>query len=172
MIGHAVALDALGLALEACHGLLEGTLAKFLTLYSLKLLGSEWNLHGRDLEEVLLGALVVVVVDDIEHAVPDDVGDVHTDTLAHQGVAALLVDHGTLLVHHVVVLREVLTDTEVVLLHLALCTLDALADHWTLDTLAVLEAQAVHHLGNTLRGEETHQFVFQRYIEDRRAGSP
>ena len=97
-------LDALGLALEACHGLLEGTLAKFLTLYPLKLHGSEWNLHGQDLEEVLLGALVVVVVDDIEHAVPDDVGDVHTDTLAHQGVAALLVDHGTLLVHHVVVL--------------------------------------------------------------------
>ena len=84
-------------------------------------------------------------------------------------MAALLVDHGTLLVHHVVVLQEVLTDTEVVLLHLALCTLDALADHWTLDTLAVLEAQAVHHLGNTLRGEETHQFVLQRYIEDRRA---
>ena len=70
-------------------------------------------------QELLLATLVVGgILDDIHDAVPDDVGDIHADTFSHQGVAALLVDHGTLLVHHVIVLNQALTDTEVVLLDL------------------------------------------------------
>ena len=38
-----------------------------------------------------------------------------------------MLDNGTLTVHHVIILQEVLTDTEVVFLNLALGTLDALA---------------------------------------------
>jgi hypothetical protein len=40
-------------------------------------------------------------------------------------VATLLVDNGALLVHHIVVLQQTLTNTEVVLLDLLLGTLDA-----------------------------------------------
>ena len=65
-------------------------------------------------------------------------------------MATLLVDNGTLLVHHVVVLKQVLTYTEVVLLNLLLSTFDALRNHRVLDTVALLESEAVHKACNTL----------------------
>jgi len=64
----------------------------------------------------------------------------------------------------------VFTNTEVVLFYLFLRALDALGDHRALDTLAVLEAETVHHLGNALASKLAHEVVFQRYIENGRAG--
>ena len=79
------------------------------------------------MQELFLTTLIVTgVLDDVHHTVPDDVGDIHADTFSHKGVTALLVDDGTLLVHHVVVLNQTLTDTEVVLLNLLLGALDTL----------------------------------------------
>ena len=46
---------------------------------------------------------------------------------------------GALLVHHIVVLKKILTNTEVVLLYFLLSTFDATADHRTLNTLAVFK---------------------------------
>ena len=80
-------------------------------------------------------------------------------------MTTLLIDHRTLLVHHIIVLQQALTDTEVVLLDLLLCTLNATADHGAFNHLALLEAQTVHDAGNTFTGEQTHQFVFQRNEE-------
>ncbi len=37
--------------------------------------------------------------------------DVHADAFAHECMTALFVDHGALLVHHVVVFKQVLTRT-------------------------------------------------------------
>ena len=54
-----------------------------------------------------------------------------------------------------------LADTEVVLLYLLLCTLNALRDHRSLDTLTLLEAETVHDLGDTLRTELTHQIILE-----------
>ena len=113
----------------------------------------EGAFHGEHLDEGFLASLVVVLLDNVADAVPEDIGDVHADALTHQGVAALLIDHGALLVHHVVVFQQALTDTEVVFLHLLLGALDALGNHRTLNTLTFVEAQTVHHLRNTLRGE-------------------
>ena len=76
-------------------------------------------------------------------------------------MTALLVDNGALLVHHIVVFEQVLTNTEVVLLNLLLCALDVLGDHTTLDALALLEAQTVHHRGDALRAEQTHELIFE-----------
>ena len=80
-------------------------------------------------------------------------------------MAAFLVDHGTLFVHHVIVFQQALTDAEVVLFHLLLCTLDALRDHGVLNHLTLLESQFVHDRCDALAGEESHQFVFQRDVE-------
>ena len=103
------------------------------------------------MQELLLATLIVArVLDDVYNAVPDDVGDIHTDTLTHKGVAALLVDYCTLLVHHIIVLDKALTDTEVILLNLLLCALDTLRNHRALDHLAVLESKAVHNRCDTL----------------------
>ena len=165
-MGQGHGLDALSLALERLHGSLEGTLLQGLQFAAGEILLAEGTLHGEHLEEALLATLVVVVGDDADYAVPDDIADIHADALSHEGVAALLVDDGALLVHHVVILREALTDTEVILLHLLLGALDAAGDHGTLDTLALLEAELVHHLGDTFRTEETHELVLQRDVED------
>ena len=102
------------------------------------------------MQELFLATLIVArVLDDVNNAIPDDVGNIHADTLTHQGVAALLVDNGTLLVHHIIVLNQALTDTEVVLLNLLLGALDALRNHGALDHLAILESQTVHNRCDT-----------------------
>ena len=114
------------------------------------------------MQEILLASLIVGrVLDDVYYAVPDDICDIHSDTLTHKSVAALLVDYGTLLVHHVIVLNQALTNTEVVLLNLLLCALNALRNHWALNHLAILESQAVHYRCYTLRSEQTHQLIFE-----------
>ena len=147
---HSCSLDAVCLTLECSHSFLESTLCQILTSAVLILILVEWNLHSENFQELFLGTEEVVVVNDVQYAVPDDIGNIHTDTLTHEGVATLLVDNGTLTIHHVIILQEVFTDTEVVFLNLALSTLDALADHWALDTLAILETETVHYLGDTL----------------------
>ena len=74
---------------------------------------------------------------------------------------ALLIDDGALLVHDIVVLEEVLADAEVVALDFLLGTLDGLIDEGMLDDFALLEAKAVHDLGDTLGSEEAHELVFE-----------
>ena len=71
-------------------------------------------------------------------------------------MVALLVDDRTLLVHHIIILQQALTDTEVVLFFLLLGALDAVVYHLGLDHLAVLETKLVHDAGNAIVGEETH----------------
>ena len=60
----------------------------------------------------------------MEYTVPYHVRDIHTDTLSHECVTTTFVDDLTLLVHYVIVLKETLTDTEVVFLNFLLCTLN------------------------------------------------
>ena len=76
-------------------------------------------------------------------------------------MAALFVDNGALLVHYVIVLEQALTNAEVVLFDLALCTFDAVVYHLGLNHLAVLKAELVHYTGNSFRGEQTHEVVFE-----------
>jgi len=99
--------------------------------------------------------------DALAHSRPDEVHQQLPGVLGGEDFVAQAVDCGTLLVHHVIVFEQTLTDTEVVFLHLLLCSFDALGDEWAFDTLAFLKSEAVHYLSNTLRSEETHQFVFQ-----------
>ena len=81
-------------------------------------------------------------------------------------MTALLVDDSALFVHHIVILEQALTYSEVVLLHLLLGILDAAGNHGMLDHLTFLKAQTVHHTGNTLAGKEAHQLILKRNKED------
>ena len=159
-------LYSVSLASEVSHCLLECLLAQLVAVAVNELMLIEWALHCQHLQALLLASLVVVAVDDSYHTVPYHVGDIHSDTLTHECVATLLIYYGTLLVHHVVVFEQTLTYTEVVFLHLLLCALDASADHWCLDTFALLESESVHHAGDALRSEQSHELVFQRDIEN------
>ena len=117
--------DMLSLAVEVGQCSLEGFLSQFLWLLVGELLFGEGHLHSEEMQEFLLAAFVVVALNNRRHTVPDGVGDIHADTLTHQGVTTLLVDNRTLFVHHVIIFQQTLTDTEVVLLYLLLCALDA-----------------------------------------------
>ena len=120
---------------------------------------------SHDFGEAFLATYIVVVVDDIQDAVPNHVGDIHADTLTHEGVVALFVDDRALLVHHVVVFEEAFTDAEVILLDLLLCAFDGVVYHLRLYHLAVLESQFVHNVGDALGGEEAHKVVLERNEE-------
>ena len=138
------ALNAIGLALEIAHGKLECALFEVGCRGVDKLFFAKRTLHGKYLEEVFFATFVIVSLDDVDNTVPNGVGDVHSDAFAQQGVASFLVNHGTLLVHHVVVFQQVLTNTEVVFLYLLLCTLNTLRNHWAFDAFALFKSKAVH----------------------------
>ena len=87
---------------------------------------------------------------------------------AFQDRAAIAVNHRALLVHHVVVLEDVLANLVVVVLDLALRPRDRLADQTRFDRLLVGEADALHDVGHALAAEESHHFVFKRHVEARR----
>ena len=84
--------------------------------------------------------------------------------------AAQRVDVLALLVHHVVVLEQMLADGEVLRLDLLLRALDGPGDHAVLDRHAFFHAEPLHQAGDAVRAEDAHQVVFEREIEARRAG--
>ena len=127
--GNSDLLDVLHLTLEITHSHLESLFCQVFMVLVDELVASKGTLHSEYLDELLLAALVVVLFDDVDHTVPDGVRDIHTDALTHQGVTALRIDYGTLLVHHIVVLQQTLTDAEVVLLNFLLGTFHLFGNH-------------------------------------------
>ena len=117
--------DTLGLTVESLHHCLECLLFQLFTMTAHKLFIAERHLHGKEMEELLLATLIVVGLDNVDHTVPKDIGYVHTDALTHEGMAAFLVDDGTLFVHHIIIFEQAFTYSEVVLLYLLLSFLDA-----------------------------------------------
>ena len=146
---------------------MEGTFGQIFRIASDEFFFSERTFHRQVLQEVFLATYIIVRVDDVDTSIPNDVGDVHSDTFSHQGVAPFLVNHGALFVHHVIVFQQMLTDTEVVFFHFLLCALDALRNHRALNALPILESQTIHHRGDAFRTKQSHQFIFQTDVEYR-----
>ncbi len=84
---------------------------------------------------------------------------------AVEDVAAQLVDRLALLVHHIVVLEQVLAGLEVAPFDLLLGAFDGPRDHVVLDRLALFHAEAAHQALDSLRTEEPHEVVFERHEE-------
>ncbi len=169
--------DRVSHLLQRLHAAFEGVHSGFCQLLSqcafacaLEGILVERHLHGEHLHDVELQPLIVhgfaCVGNDSLGGVVNHVGDVHADTLTHQGVMTLGIDDIALLVHHIVVLNQTLADTEVVLLHLLLRTLNGVGNHRVLNHLAVLEAHLVHNACQTVGAEHTHQVVLHADIED------
>ena len=115
-----------GFAFEKFHGSIESLIGKFLLFLVAELLFRERSFHGKCLEKIHLAVFIGRSFDRIDTTVPNHVHNVHTDTFAHQSVAAFGVDYGTLFVHHIVVFQQAFTDTEVVFFHFLLCTFNRL----------------------------------------------
>ena len=99
------------------------------------------------------------------HELVEHVRDVGPEPITVQGVAAALVNHLPLRVHHVVVLQQAFPHAEVVFLHFLLGPLNGLRDHGVLDDFALLVAHPVHHLRHPVRAEQAHQVVLERHVE-------
>ena len=76
-----------------------------------------------------------------------------------------LVDDRALLVHHLVVLEDVLADLEVLLLDLGLRALDGLGDHLRLDRHVVGQVEPGHDRLERGAVEAAHQLVAEREVE-------
>ena len=92
------------------------------------------------------------------------------DVIVAHDVEALLEDDFALIVHHVVVLEDVLADVEVARLDLLLRLLQSLVDPGVRDRLAFLQPKLLQHAVHAVRAEDAHQVVFERQIELRAAG--
>ena len=161
-------LNALRTVLKLCHYSLECLFLQLLLCQSREFLFCEWEIHCKHFEVLLFASCKVVVVQNRGYTIPKQVRDIHSYTLSHKGMTTAFIDDCTLLVHYVIILKQTLTDTEVIFLYLLLGTLDALRDKWTFDSLTLLEAETVHNLCDTLRSEQTHKLILERYIEYRR----
>ena len=80
---------------------------------------------------------------------------------------AMLVDDFPLLVHDVVVFKQLFADLEVMRFDLLLRVGDRAGDHAVFDGHAFFHAEFEHELGDALGGENAHQIVFKREIKPR-----
>ncbi len=92
-----------------------------------------------------------------------------TQVLAVEDLIAALVDDLALLVHHLVVLEDVLADLRVLRLDGGLRPFDRLGDHLRLDRLVVGQRPA-HHVAQRTGGEQAHQVVVEAEEEPALAG--
>ena len=83
-----------------------------------------------------------------------------TQVFAVEDLIAALVDDLALLVHHLVVLEDVLADLRVLRLDGGLGPLDGLGDHLGLDRFVVGKRSA-HHVAQRAGGEQAHQVVVE-----------
>jgi len=109
-----------------------------------------------------------------DHDAVDDVVDPFLDllgeVLAFEDAAALLVDDHALDVHDVVVLEDVLSRDEVLLLDLLLRALDLVREDLALHGLVVGKVEAVHDLVDPVAGEQAHEIVLRGEVKARLAG--
>ena len=89
----------------------------------------------------------------------------HGSVLATQNLLSQRVHALALLVHHVVVFEQVLSNVEVALLDLLLRVLDGACHPAMLDGDVLFHPEAVHHRLDALAGEDPHQVVFEREEE-------
>ena len=98
-------LYSVGLAFETCHRLLECSLFEFLSVAVDKLVFIKRTLHSQDFEKVFLATFKIVRFDGIDHAIPDNIGNIHSNSFAHQCVTTFFIDYGALFVHHVIIFQ-------------------------------------------------------------------
>ena len=159
--------NKVGFLLEASQDCLISLLFEVIAFHIDQVISRERNLHSKDLYELLFHLIYgSVVLNNSTCTIIEHISYIHTKALTHEGVATLLIDYGTLFVHHVVVLEQALTNAEVVLLNFLLRALDGAVDHGMFNHFTIFEAETVHDLGDTLGSEQTHELVLQRYKED------
>ena len=139
-------------------------LDSILLAHILELLLSEGHFDSERAEKIHGQILIsgrIGVVDHILDDIPHHIGNINTYALAKECVMTAVIDVGTLLVHHIIVLQETLTDTEVILLNTLLSISYSVGDHTALYALPFLKSECIEHLHDTVGGEEAHQLILE-----------
>ena len=108
---------------------------------------------------------IVVALDRVGDGLVDHLPDQPAELAALDHPLAELVELLALVVHHLVVFKQVLADAEVALLDLLLGAFDALVQTFVLDGHAFLEAEDVEHLQDPLAHEQVQEVVLEREEE-------
>ena len=157
--------DSLRLTTECIPNLLVQSLSQIVGRSLLEILFFYIKVNGKIFQHIHTEAFQIISILVFFHQclanIIHIVGNIHSDSLSQQSVTSLLVDHLTLRVHHIVIFQQTLTNTEVIFLHLTLCTLDRFGNHGMLNHVTFLVSQTVHHPNDSLGTEQTHQIIFQ-----------
>src|SRR5439155_26796860 len=108
-------------------------------------------------------------VDETVRLLPEKLEDGLADVALLEDEPALAIDHGALVVEHVVELERALPDVEVAPLDLHLRLRDRARDHARLDRRRVIETEACHEPRDALGREDADQVVLERAEEPRAA---
>ncbi len=161
--------DALAAAVEGLAGCSVDAVGFLFVAHVAKLLLGEGKFdseHTHNLHrQILIVGGLVVVNNQVLDEVVGHVGDIDAYTFAQQSVVTTVIDVCALLVHNVVILKQALTDAEVVFFNTFLSVFDSLGNHAALNHLALFQAESVEHLHHTVGSEQTHQLVLKRHVE-------
>ena len=90
--------------------------------------------------------------------------DVGLDVVSEKNLAALVVNNLSLLIHNIVILKNIFTNFKVAAFYLLLCALYCLGKHSGSQSF-FLHSEFIHNALNSLSAEEAHQIVLQGYEE-------
>ncbi len=89
-----------------------------------------------------------------------DAVDGFADVRHVQQLVTLGVDRPALVVGHIIIFQQLLTDIEVTAFHFTLGVGDRLGDPRVLNRLTWFHSQFTHHARHAIGGEDTHQGIF------------
>ena len=137
---------ALLLALEGCQHFVEKLLHAVLVIHRPVFVLAHRRLNGKRAQNLHLEAVVIIfriVIHHVFHTVIEGIDNVGAYALAYKGMPTTRVYHVSLRVHHIIVFEQMLTNTEIVLLHTLLGVLYGIGHHLRLYRLAIVQAHAV-----------------------------
>ena len=99
----------------------------------------------------------------------DHAANVVTQIFSAQNFFPLAVQNLALLIHHVIILKDVLANVKVARLNFFLRVFNRPRYQRVLNRLVLFHAEFVHDFGDIFRGEQSHQVIFQRNVKPRLA---
>ena len=87
------------------------------------------------------------------HQFKEHICNVSPYSLSLQRISSSLVNHFTLRIHHIVILKETFANPEIVFLYFRLRTFNRFRDHLVLDDFSVFVTHPIHHFCNSIRAK-------------------
>ena len=126
--------------------------------------------NAGDIPVLGMGTRVDELVHHVVSELLDGLDDHRPDVFSHQCLSTHHVDGLALEVHHIVVLKQLLADVEVVALDLFLRVLDGAVDPAVLDGLVIFEAHLLHPADDLVGAEDAEEVIFEAEVEATGAG--